>query len=230
MMEEQNNNSLLFKGLSLLLIAAIGLNIYRTEMTNREVSKLTKTVEQLTARLDSLNVDEASVGIAATVPATGNKEFVKMSRAVSSLESKVSALQGAVERLSRAQSKPAAAPKAAAASSAPASSSAARTAVQPALSNGRVSVSAKVKVENRYVSGTTYLPKVSAGPTGIVVINVTMDRYGTVVSASANAATTINDEDIIDLCKEAALKTDFSYNPDAPDKSRGTITYTFTSR
>ncbi|MCR5547639.1 MAG: hypothetical protein K6F25_02695, partial [Bacteroidales bacterium] len=153
--------------------------------------------------------------------------FTKMSRAVSSLESKVSALQGAVERLSRAQGKPAAASSA---SSAPASSSAARTAVQPALSNGRVAVSAKVKVENRYVESTTYLPKVATGPAGVVVINVTMDRIGIVGSVSVNSASTINDEDIIDLCKEAALKTRFSYNPDAPDKSRGTITYTFTSR
>lgn len=225
-MEEHSNNNLLFKGLSLLLIATIGLNIYRTEMTNREVSNLSKTVEQLTARLDSLNVDEMTVGTAATAPAVSNKEFAKMSRAVSSLESKVSALQGAVERLSRAQGKSAAAPKAAATSS----SSAARTAVQPALSNGHVSVSAKVKVENRYVSGTTYLPKVSVGPTGVVVINVTMDQVGIVGSVSVNTATTITDEDIIDLCKEAALKTRFSYNPDAPDKSRGTITYTFTSR
>ena len=229
-MEEHSNNNLLFKGLSLLLIATIGLNIYRTEMTNREVSKLSKTVEQLTARLDSLNIDEASVGTAATAPAVSSKEFAKMSRAVSSLESKVLALQGAVERLSRAQGKPAAAPKAAAASSAPASSSAASTAVQPALSNGRVAVSAKVKVENRYVESTTYLPKVATGPAGVVVINVTMDRIGIVGSVSVNSASTINDEDIIDLCKEAALKTRFSYNPDAPDKSRGTITYTFTSR
>lgn len=229
-MEEHSNNNLLFKGLSLLLIATIGLNIYRTEMTNREVSKLSKTVEQLTARLDSLNIDEALVGTAATAPAVSNKEFAKMSRAVSSLESKVSALQGAVERLSRAQGKPAAAPKAAATSSAPASSSAARTAVQPVLSNGRVAVSAKVKVENRYVSGTTYLPKVSVGPTGVVVINVTMDQVGIVGSVSVNTATTITDEDIIDLCKEAALKTSFSFNPDAPSKSRGTITYTFTSK
>lgn len=229
-MEEHNNNNLLFKGLSLLLIATIGLNIYRTEMTNREVSKLSKTVEQLTARLDSLSVDEMTVGTAAATPAAGSKEFAKMSRAVSSLESKVSALQGAVERLSRAQGKPAAAPKAAATSSAPASSSAARTAVQPALSNGRVSVSAKVKVDNRYVEGTTHLPAVTVGPAGTVVVNVTMNQIGIVGAVSINSATTIKDENIIDLCKEAALRTRFSFNPDAPDKSRGTITYTFTSR
>jgi hypothetical protein len=95
---------------------------------------------------------------------------------------------------------------------------------------GRVAVSAKAKVENRYVLGTTYLPKVSTGPTGVVVINVTMDRVGIVSAVSVNGSTTIADEDVIDACKEAALKTSFGYNPEAPNKSTGTITYTFTAR
>ena len=42
-----------------------------------------------------------------------------------------------------------------------------------------------------------------------------------------NAASTISDDEILDACKEAALKTSFGYNPDAPNKSTGTITYTF---
>ena len=96
--------------------------------------------------------------------------------------------------------------------------------------NGRVAVTAKVKVENRYVSGKTYVPNVTSGPIGVVVVNVSMDNIGIVGSASIGSGTTITDEDILDLCKEAALKTSFSYNPDAPRKSVGTITYTFTAR
>ena len=107
-------------------------------------------------------------------------------------------------------------------------------AIQPAASSsgsvGRVAVTAKVKVDNRYVMGTTYLPKVSTGPTGVVMINVTMDRVGIMSEVSLNHASTISDEDIIDACKEAALKTSFGYNPEASSKSTGTITYTFTSR
>lgn len=44
----------------------------------------------------------------------------------------------------------------------------------PSSSSRRVSVTAKVKVENRYVRGTTYLPKVTTGPAGVVVINVSI--------------------------------------------------------
>lgn len=106
--------------------------------------------------------------------------------------------------------------------------------IQPAApssgSGGRVAVSAKAKVENRYVSGTTYLPKVSTGPTGVVVINVTMDQLGSVGRVSVNPSSTINDEDIIDACKESALRTRFGLNLDAPERSTGTITYTFTAR
>ena len=99
-----------------------------------------------------------------------------------------------------------------------------------AVSIGRVSVSAKVKVENRYVHGTTYLPKVTTGPTGVVVIDVTMDCVGLVTAVSLNSKSTITDEEIVDLCKESALQTHFSYNPDAPDKIRGSITYTFVAK
>lgn len=68
------------------------------------------------------------------------------------------------------------------------------------------------------------------GPAGVVVINVTMDRVGIVGSVSVNSSSTIIDEEILDQCKEAALKTSFAYNPDAPNKTTGTITYTFTSK
>ena len=80
------------------------------------------------------------------------------------------------------------------------------------------------------MQGATYLPKVSTGSAGIVIVNVVLNRLGTVGSVSIDANSTITDEDILDACKEAALKTDFAYNPEAPDKSRGTITYTFTAK
>lgn len=92
----------------------------------------------------------------------------------------------------------------------------------------KVSITAKAKVENRYVIGTTNLPDVSSGPTGIVVVNIKTNRLGTVISVSINESSTISDEDILDACKEAALKTDFSYNPNA--STTGIITYTFTTK
>ncbi len=57
-----------------------------------------------------------------------------------------------------------------------------------------------------------------------------MNRVGIVSKATVNSGTTITDEEILDACKEAALKTSFGYNPEAPDHSVGTITYTFTAK
>ena len=54
-----------------------------------------------------------------------------------------------------------------------------------------------------------------------------MNQLGMVGSATVASSTTIMDEDVLYSCKEAALKTDFAYNPDAPKTSIGTITYTF---
>jgi hypothetical protein len=224
---EENNNNGLFKGLAIILVAILGLNVYRTETTKTELSQLSATVDQLTARLDSIGVVEMPSGKAAA-PAVTKKQFNDLSRLVSNLESKVSSLAGSVDRLSRSQSQAGTAAKANVTSSAYKAPK--TTATAAASAYGRVSVSAKVKVENRYVIGTTYLPKVTTGPAGVVVIDVTMKRVGTVIAVSINPASTITDEDIIDLCKESALKTNFSINFDAPEKEKGTITYSFTSK
>ena len=56
---------------------------------------------------------------------------------------------------------------------------------------------------------------------------VKMNQLGMVGSATVASGTTIIDADVLYSCKEAALKTDFAYNPDAPKTSIGTITYTF---
>ena len=87
-------------------------------------------------------------------------------------------------------------------------------------------VDAKVRVENRYVQNKPTLPEAKAGCTGVVVIEVKMNSLGMVGSATVASGTTITDEDVLYSCKEAALKTDFAYNPDTRT-SIGTITYTF---
>lgn len=43
-----------------------------------------------------------------------------------------------------------------------------------------------------------------------------MDYVGIVGAVSVNSSSTITGEKILDQCKEAALKTSFGYNPDAP--------------
>ena len=228
----EENNNILVKVLAIVLIAILGLNVYRTETTKKEMEQLATKVEQLSAQLDSYGVVEAPAVTSPVASGVSKKEFTTLSKLVSSLELKVSALQGTVDRLARSQSKMGSSSRVSESTSSVLSTSAGSSAstAKSTASIGRVSVSAKVKVENRYVQGPTYLPKVTTGPAGVVVIDVTMDRVGIVSAASLNSKSTIPDEEIVDLCKESALKTNFSYNPDAPDKLKGSITYTFVAK
>ena len=232
----EENNNFVIKVLAIILIAILGLNVYRTENTRKEVAALTSKVEQLTARVDSLGMPAEEVPVEAEGEASvvSKGELSKLSKSVSGLESKLIALQGTVDRLSRAQSQSATvAPKASSptASSQATAPAAGSTATAPSSSTPvRVSVTAKVKVEDRYVDRTLVLPKVTTGSQGIVIVGVIMDHGGNVTSARIQSGTTISDEDVLDACKEAALKTRFSINFDVSAKHPGTITYTFTAK
>lgn len=218
---EENNKKVIVKGSVIIIIAILGLNVYRTETMKLEIARLTTKVEQLSVQLDSLGNDEATVVTYPESNGFNKKEFTTISKSVASLESKVATLQETVDRLSRSQAQSVETSK---------SLSSSTTSTKTSSKSGRVTVSAKVKVENRYVQGTTFVPRITSGPAGIVVINVVVTRTGTVGSVTVDASSTITDEEILDACKEAALRTDFAYNPEAPNKSIGTITYTFTAK
>ncbi len=188
----------------------------------RGLSQLQSKVSALQGKVDNISTNPSgnSNGTATT---GSSKDVSDLAKSVSDLQSKVNAMQKTIDRLSSGQQRQASSSQA----SSPSTSS------QPSStgkSSGKLSVTAKVKVEDRYVNGRTPLPAVSTGPAGVVVIGVTMNRVGIVSKATVNSGTTITDEDILDACKEAALKTSFAYNPDAPNHSVGTITYTFTAR
>lgn len=196
---------------------------------NKTVADLAKGLTQLQAKVTTLqgkvdnissNPSDGSKGTAAS--AASGKDVSDLAKSVSDLQSKVNSLQKTVDRLSDGQRQASTNTVISSASSAQSSSG--------NKSSGRASVTAKVKVEDRYVSGKTPIPSVTNGPTGVVVIGVTMNRVGIVSKATVNSGTSITDEEILDACKEAALKTSFGYNPEAPDHSVGTITYTFTAR
>ena len=198
-------------------------------MDNKAVAEIAKGLTQLQSKVSVLQgkVDNISSNLSSgsngtSAPAGSSKDVSDLAKSVSDLPSKVNSMQKTVDRLSGGQRQ---------ASTNTVSSSA--SSAQPSSGNkssGRVSVTAKVKVEDRYVSGKTPIPSVTNGPTGVVVIGVTMNRVGIVSKATVNTGTTITDEEILDACKEAALKTSFGYNPEAPDHSIGTITYTFTAK
>jgi TonB family protein len=63
---------------------------------------------------------------------------------------------------------------------------------------------------------------------GIVVVEVTVDRTGTVTKAVAGVkGSTTLDEYLLRVARDAALKAKFDSNPDAPAIQQGTIRYNF---
>jgi outer membrane biosynthesis protein TonB len=78
--------------------------------------------------------------------------------------------------------------------------------------------------------GAKHLPKPAyeSEEQGKVVVEIKVDRNGKVVSAIAGAkGTTIADLRLRRLAEEAALRSVFASDPNAPERQRGTITYNF---
>ena len=90
----------------------------------------------------------------------------------------------------------------------------------------RLKVKSSYRMEDRYSYGV-YDPEELGNAEGIVKLDITINYSGDVKSAKLNSASTITDEEVIEACKKAALKTRFNYNYDAPKLQQGTITYTF---
>lgn len=88
-------------------------------------------------------------------------------------------------------------------------------------------VKSSYRMEDRYVGYKVYEPQELGSAEGIVKLDITINYSGDVKSAKLNSASTITDEEVIEACKKAALKTDFNLNLDAPKLQQGTITYTF---
>lgn len=91
----------------------------------------------------------------------------------------------------------------------------------------RLKVKSSYRMEDRYVGYKVYEPQELGNAEGIVKLDITISSIGQVKSAKLNSASTITDEEVIEACKKAALKTDFNLNSDAPKLQQGTITYTF---
>lgn len=91
----------------------------------------------------------------------------------------------------------------------------------------RLKVKSSYRMEDRYVRYEVYEPQELGTAEGIVKLDITISTIGQVNSAKLNSASTITDEEVIEACKKAALKTMFNLNSDAPRLQQGTITYTF---
>ena len=93
----------------------------------------------------------------------------------------------------------------------------------------KVVVTTKYSLEDRYVSYKVNKPEILGEQTGKVVLNILVDYLGSVKSAKLKSATGITNEDVIEACKKAALKTNFNYDSDKR-KQAGTITYIFSAK
>ena len=89
-------------------------------------------------------------------------------------------------------------------------------------------VTARIRVDNRYANDNIPLPNINYPINGVVVVKICINQIGMVGSVDiVTSDTDISDEDVLYSCKEAALKTHFAFNPEAPETSIGTITYIF---
>lgn len=71
-------------------------------------------------------------------------------------------------------------------------------------------------------------PSSTSKETGSVVVEIRVNQDGDVVSAKAVLrGTTLLDTNIWRLCEQAARKSKFTANPDAPELQKGKITYIF---
>ncbi len=71
-------------------------------------------------------------------------------------------------------------------------------------------------------------PSSSTSEVGNVVVEIKVDQQGNVVSAKGGVrGTTLWDTNLWRLCEQAAKRSKFTANPDAPEVQKGTITYIF---
>ena len=90
-----------------------------------------------------------------------------------------------------------------------------------------IKITSKYRLEDRYVSYQVHEPELKGTEVGEVVLNISVGTLGDVKSVKVQSVSGITNEEVIEACKKAALKTRFNYNSDHRVNKSGTITYTF---
>jgi hypothetical protein len=86
----------------------------------------------------------------------------------------------------------------------------------------------KAKLAGRTHNGTLPKPGAKFEKSGIVVVDIWVDNYGTVVKAEAGGeGTNITDATLWNEARKAAMKASFNMSAEAPAMQKGTITYIF---
>ena len=87
---------------------------------------------------------------------------------------------------------------------------------------------ANAHVKGRNVIGSIPKPVYGTQAEGIVVVQVKVDQYGNVKEAVPGAeGTTVTDKTLWNAARNAAMKTTFNMDANAPAMQAGTITYIF---
>lgn len=88
-----------------------------------------------------------------------------------------------------------------------------------------------ITLKGRNVVGTIARPEYTAKDSGTVVVTVWVDQYGKVTKAQPGAeGTTVNNSELWNSARKAALATHFNTDANAPSLQQGTITYVFKLR
>lgn len=226
----EDNRGCMSNILVIILIAMAGYNIYCTYMLGEQMNEISCAISEL---------KEATRDAAETIGSPSSERAVEDAANDASIqgdspkgtkdipEGRTTGNSLALPDLSKIFGPRQSAP-------APASTSASVSAsdveeAAPAVQD-RMQVKAKERIEDRYAMGGVVLPDVECDSEGVVVVDITVDRLGIVTGAEEGSGTTISDEEVLYRCKEAALKTRFSYNPDAEPQTSGTIKYIFTRK
>lgn len=99
-----------------------------------------------------------------------------------------------------------------------------------AIAKKTIEVTSRYRLENRYAELGIKEPEYKGIQIGEVVLDILVDYLGDVKSARVRNVTGITDEEVVEACKKAALRSDFNFDSDAGERQSGTITYIFSAK
>jgi len=84
------------------------------------------------------------------------------------------------------------------------------------------------RLAGRSLMGNLPEPEYAVNKSGKVLVRISVDQYGTVISATPGiSGTTVQDKTLWEAAKKAALKAKFNVSSASPVVQEGTITYIF---
>ncbi|MFA6335148.1 MAG: hypothetical protein WCX48_06265 [Bacteroidales bacterium] len=93
---------------------------------------------------------------------------------------------------------------------------------------GSIEGEPSARLAGRSLMGNLPEPEYAVNKSGKVIVKISVDQYGTVISATPGiSGTTVQDKTLWEAAKKAALKAKFNLSSSAPAVQEGTITYIF---